>query len=126
MERLTAEQIVAINKRIGEKGIQINNNIGTIIYKLDEENNFERYATRLVRDIIDLHPFLEGNKRTAFYSLMMFLKINGLELNKDFKYGGTSGKIDRMIKSVILERSFGRALIKTRHLLKILVHKYGN
>jgi death on curing protein len=37
------------------------------------------YATGLVRN----HPFLDGNKRTAFVALALFLALNGLRLEAD-------------------------------------------
>lgn len=38
-------------------------------------------AGALVQSIVQEHPFHNGNKRTAFATLDLFLKINGYELN---------------------------------------------
>lgn len=38
-------------------------------------------AAALVQSIVKNHPFLDGNKRTAFSSAYIFLKKNGLKIN---------------------------------------------
>ncbi len=37
-------------------------------------------AAALVQSIVKNHPFVDGNKRTAFVSAFMFLKKNGIDL----------------------------------------------
>ncbi|NOZ93463.1 MAG: type II toxin-antitoxin system death-on-curing family toxin [Acidobacteria bacterium] len=39
------------------------------------------YAFHLVRN----HPFIDGNKRTAFVCMRLFLKLNGLDIDADPK-----------------------------------------
>lgn len=54
-----------------------------------------RYAIGIVRN----HPFVDGNKRTAFVALALFLALNGLRLKADqadaFRiiYGAAAGEI---------------------------------
>lgn len=58
-------------------------------------------ATQLCYSIIKNHPFLDGNKRIGVHLTLIFLKINGIELNYtqeeliDFGLGIASGKIDK-------------------------------
>ncbi len=117
VKRLTKEEIVEINKSIGEGGVEKNSNLPGIIYALDETANVEDYATLLLTELINLHPFLQGNKRTAFYSLVMFLRKNGYALKKEHKY---NDKIDRILISVIR----GKSKNHTRQLLKKMIY-YG-
>jgi len=50
--------------------------------KLEHTEDHVEYATILLHDIITLHPFLNGNKRTAFYAMISVMELNGLS----FKY----------------------------------------
>jgi prophage maintenance system killer protein len=114
MERLTVAEVIRINKELGEGGVQINNNLSGIIYGLEYVNNKKDYATKLICDIINLHPFMEGNKRTAFYALVMFLEKNKFMLRKEYKY---NDKIDRIIGHIIN----GRSANHTKQLLKKMI-----
>ncbi|OGK30217.1 hypothetical protein A3B02_02170 [Candidatus Roizmanbacteria bacterium RIFCSPLOWO2_01_FULL_42_14] len=38
-------------------------------------------AAALIQSLVKNHPFLDGNKRTAFFSGMRFLEINGHQLS---------------------------------------------
>ncbi|EST21054.1 hypothetical protein N566_27720 [Streptomycetaceae bacterium MP113-05] len=40
-------------------------------------------AAALMQSLAVNHPFLDGNKRTAWLSTMVFLRINGIELRPD-------------------------------------------
>lgn len=102
MEKLTEKEIIEINKRIGERGTMISSSLSTIIYSLADVDDRDSYAAKLICDIINLHPFVDGNKRTAFYSLVMFLKKNGYALRKEYKY---NDKIDRLIGHIVTGRS---------------------
>jgi prophage maintenance system killer protein len=81
--RLTKEQIIKINKTIGESGTMVNEgNLDFLIDKLNDAKTIEDYATILLFDGIALHIFLNGNKRTMFYAMADFVELNG----KKFKY----------------------------------------
>ena len=53
------------------------------LYKTPEEK-----ASKLLELIIKNHPFIDGNKRTAYVLFRLFLEINGLKLiaSEDEKY----------------------------------------
>ena len=38
-------------------------------------------AAALIQSIVKNHPFIDGNKRTAFASMVVFLGLNGIELD---------------------------------------------
>lgn len=40
-------------------------------------------AAALLQSLIGNHPFIDGNKRTAVLSTIVFLNLNGFELNMD-------------------------------------------
>lgn len=46
----------------------------------EEPVSFGRLAAAYAKGIVANHPFVDGNKRTAFTISVTFLKLNGLEL----------------------------------------------
>jgi len=94
----TIEEITEINKRLGEGGVLINKgNLEFILKKVEIEKSITKKATIFLRDIIRLHPFLDGNKRTSFHAMLYFLELNG----KRFKYGHKDeNKIEKMLNRI--------------------------
>ena len=45
-----------------------------------EEADIYRLAAAYTSGIMGNHPFVDGNKRTAFMAMYVFLKLNGIEL----------------------------------------------
>ena len=77
---LTKEAIIEINKKF-DKGITRNEGeIEHIVYKVANTRGIDRKAATLLIEIARRHAFADGNKRTAFESMLAFLKINGKEL----------------------------------------------
>jgi death-on-curing protein len=77
----TSEEIVEINKKIGANGAMINrNNLEFTLEKARNAKTLFRKATIILEGIITGHPFVDGNKRTAFITMELFLKKNGKEL----------------------------------------------
>jgi len=54
-----------------------------------QDVSMARLAAAYARGIVTNHPFVDGNKRTAFTVSLTFLKLNGLEL--------TAAKEDRSL-----------------------------
>ncbi|MBP9798221.1 type II toxin-antitoxin system death-on-curing family toxin [Candidatus Woesebacteria bacterium] len=46
-------------------------------------NSIFDMAAALLQSLVKNHPFIDGNKRTAFFSMLRFLQKNSLELNVD-------------------------------------------
>jgi len=94
----TTEEIVEINKRLGEGGALINkSNLEFILKKAKTKKSIVQKAVIFLCDIIELHPFLDGNKRTAFHAMLYFLELNG----KLFKYGHEDeSKIEKMLNRI--------------------------
>ena len=59
------------------------------VYGEQEDVSMARFAAAYAKGIVDNHPFVDGNKRTAFTVSLTFLKLNGLEL--------TATKEDRVL-----------------------------
>jgi len=60
-------------------------------------------AASLIHSIIKNHPFVDGNKRTAFFSALRFLNINGYDL-KATKEQIISFTLSIDTKNLILEQ----------------------
>jgi death-on-curing protein len=58
-------------------------------YSEQKDVSIARFAAAYAKGIIANHPFVDGNKRTAFTAALTFLKLNGLEL--------TATKEDRVL-----------------------------
>jgi death-on-curing protein len=59
------------------------------VYGEQEDVSMARLAAAYAKGIVANHPFVDGNKRTAFTVSLTFLKLNGLEL--------TATKEDRVL-----------------------------
>jgi death-on-curing protein len=92
------EEIVEINRRLGEGGVLVNkSNLEFILEKTKNSKGIIKKATTLLYDIIKLHPFLDGNKRTAFHTMLYFLELNGFK----FKYGHKDeAKIEKLLNRI--------------------------
>jgi len=55
----------------------------------EQDVSIARFAAAYAKGIVANHPFVDGNKRTAFTVSLTFLKLNGLEL--------TATKEDRVL-----------------------------
>ncbi|MDE1873890.1 MAG: Fic family protein [Candidatus Micrarchaeota archaeon] len=78
---LTASEVKKINDLLGCRGMINEGNLDFVLAKVRDLNlSIERKAITLLYDLIIAHPFLDGNKRTAFVAMQIFLKRNGKEL----------------------------------------------
>ena len=79
LEYPTVREIIEINKRLGEGGVVVNRgNLEFIIEKAKAAKTLIKKASIFLYDIIRLHPFLDGNKRTAFHTMLYFLELNNI------------------------------------------------
>lgn len=102
MRKLTYEEVIEINKRIGEGGIIQNNNLEFVVDTAKDIEGKEDYATALLYEISRAHSFVDGNKRTAFYAFVMFLKLNGYKLNKEPHF---NDKMARILNSIAMGKA---------------------
>jgi death-on-curing family protein len=77
----TIKDIIEINKKVGAEGTLINKgNLEFTLDKAQSAKSFPKKASIILLGIVRGHPFVDGNKRTAFVSMDLFLKINGKKL----------------------------------------------
>lgn len=50
-------------------------------WEYEEEDDVVVLAVRLLYGIARAHGFIQGNKRTGFHAALMFLRLNGYELD---------------------------------------------
>ena len=98
LEYPTVQEIIEINKRLGEGGVVVNRgNLEFIIEKAKAAKTPIKKASIFLYDIIRLHPFLDGNKRTAFHTMLYFLELNNIK----FKYGHKDEKkIEKLLNRI--------------------------
>ena len=113
MKLLTLEEIVEINKAVGTTGALLNKgNLEFIVSSIENSNNITKCAATILHDIITLHVFIDGNKRTAFLAMTTFLSINGSSIQIDQKDAETlvneiarnkynKEKVENIIKKLI-------------------------
>ena len=77
---LSKEVIVNINKKFSDGTMRNEGEIDHIVYKVAETRGVDRKAATLLMDIARRHAFIDGNKRTAYESMLTFLEINGKKL----------------------------------------------
>lgn len=81
IETLTRETIININKKFTNAGIRSEAEIDFIIYKVGSTRGINNKAAALLMEIVRRHPFVDGNKRTAFEVMMTFLEANGKKMD---------------------------------------------
>ncbi len=83
----SADNILEINRRVGG-GIVNKGAIEFLLSKIeskriedDHKRSIAKISAMIWMDIIQHHPFIDGNKRTATEAMKLFLRKNGLRLN---------------------------------------------
>jgi len=52
----------------------------TTLFGTELHDTLNTKAAAMMHEVIKLHPFVDGNKRTAFLAVDTFLRLNGYEL----------------------------------------------
>lgn len=77
MVKIKKEEIIEANKLLcrefGQQGIVLND--ANLDFTVDQFNEGEIMVIELVRKIIQNHPFVDGNKRTAFVVYFYLSKV---------------------------------------------------
>ncbi|HUB92855.1 MAG TPA: type II toxin-antitoxin system death-on-curing family toxin [Candidatus Saccharimonadales bacterium] len=91
---LAPEEVKQINTELGCKGMISEGNLSFVLDEIrDLHESLERKAIVLLYKLIQSHPFLDGNKRTAFLTMIEFLHRNG----KDIKYSKMLDYLNRRL-----------------------------
>jgi death-on-curing protein len=80
VKTLSKEAIIEINKKFSDGVTRNEGEIDHLVYKVANIRGIDRKAATLLMDISRRHAFTDGNKRTAFESMLVFLRLNGKEL----------------------------------------------
>ena len=80
VKTLAREVIVNINRKFSDGLMRNEGEIEHIVYKVGNVRGIDRKAATLLMDIARRHAFTDGNKRTAYESMLTFLEINGKKL----------------------------------------------
>lgn len=67
-----------------------------------DEDFFDKCAI-LFRDIVSGHIFVDGNKRTGFASLHLFLRKNGYEIKTSFEVTSNEKSLFKKLKDILVE-----------------------
>ena len=85
----SVEQVERLHERVldvtgGERGDLSRSNLEYVLdavkemgEELDVRNALKQKAAFLLYNLISQHPFVNGNKRTAFELVKLFLRLNG-------------------------------------------------
>ena len=82
MSELSTDLIIEAHNRIitnfgGTKGILCKGTLDFLVFDCTQKNNVFKKASCILRNIIQGHPFVDGNKRTAFETAKFVLKEEG-------------------------------------------------
>jgi len=77
---LSKEVIVNINRQFTDGSIRSEGEIDHIVFNVANIRGIDRKAATLLIEIARRHAFVDGNKRTAFESMLAFLELNGKKL----------------------------------------------
>ena len=80
VKTLSKEVIVNINKQFSDGQMRNEAELDHIVFKVANTRGIDRKAATLLLDIARRHAFMDGNKRTAFESMISFLELNGKKL----------------------------------------------
>ncbi len=77
---LSKEAIIGINRQFTDGTIRSEAEIDHVVFKVAETRGIDRKAATLLMEIARRHPFVDGNKRTAFESMLALLELNSKRL----------------------------------------------
>ncbi len=87
---LSLDEVLAIHERLidrfgGARGIRDYGLLESALYRPQSGyyENLEQMAAALFESLILNHPFVDGNKRVAFFSTDVFLRLNGWKLEAE-------------------------------------------
>ena len=101
---LTLDEVLAIHERLleafgGPKGVRDLGLLESALYRPRSGyyEDLPSMAAALFESLLMNHPFLDGNKRIAFFATDVFLRINGyhLEVKPDTAHAHLIGLLER-------------------------------
>ena len=116
LKYLTEAELIAINEEMvtkfgGLHGVRDLNLLSSAVgrpqmsvgFRDAYESIFDK-AAALLHSIINNHPFLDGNKRTSFFSAILFLEYNGWSVKfkrkEGVKFTRTTHNLDYTVEQI--------------------------
>lgn len=89
---LSLDEVLVIHERLierfgGAAGVRDRGLLESALFRPQTGyyDNLEQMATALFESLLINHPFVDGNKRVAFFATDVFLRLNGWKLQVDAK-----------------------------------------
>jgi death-on-curing protein len=101
---LTVDEVVAIHERLievfgGPRGLRDPGLLESALYRprTGYYQDLSAMATAMFESLLMNHPFIDGNKRVAFFATDVFLRLNGwkLEVDPDEAHAFIIGLLER-------------------------------
>lgn len=101
---LSVDEVLAIHERLierfgGKAGLRDRGLLESALYRAQTGyyETLEEMATAQFESLLINHPFVDGNKRVAFFATDVFLRLNGWKLKVDGKqaYGFLRAQFER-------------------------------
>ncbi|MFH0973651.1 MAG: type II toxin-antitoxin system death-on-curing family toxin [Candidatus Micrarchaeota archaeon] len=77
---LSKEALNEINRKFSDQGTRSEAELEFISYKVLNTRGVNRKAATLLMEIARHHPFVDGNRRTAYESAITLIELNGKRL----------------------------------------------
>jgi len=104
LQHLSVDEVLAIHERLiqhfgGPPGIRDPGLLESALYRprTGYYQDIAEMAAALFESLVMNHPFVDGNKRIAFFATDVFLRLNGwkLSVEADAAHGFIIGLLDR-------------------------------
>jgi len=104
LQHLSVDEVLAIHERLiqhfgGPPGIRDPGLLESALYRprTGYYQDIAEMATALFESLVMNHPFVDGNKRIAFFATDVFLRLNGwkFSVEADTAHGFIIGLLDR-------------------------------
>jgi death-on-curing protein len=89
---LSLDEVLAVHERVveafgGSPGVRDRGLLESALYRPQSGyyESLEEMAAALFESLLINHPFVDGNKRVAFFATDVFLRLNGWKLQLDGK-----------------------------------------
>jgi death-on-curing protein len=79
-DALSKEVLTDINAKFSKQGVRSEAELYYAVYKVCNTRGVNQKAATLLMEIARRHPFVDGNKRTAYEAAITLLELNGKRL----------------------------------------------
>ncbi|MCD6414228.1 MAG: type II toxin-antitoxin system death-on-curing family toxin [Candidatus Diapherotrites archaeon] len=80
VDSLSKEALIKINQKFSKAGVRSEAELEYIVFKVGTTRGINRKVATMLMEIARRHPFVDGNKRTAYEAAITLLETNGKKL----------------------------------------------